>query len=89
MIKKTVRKSSEISIARYLRHGGRNLHPHNHCVDILDVLPDPLDDTVELLVMPALMRVGQVKFWQISEVVDFMRQLLQVNELLLSIPYGS
>ena len=51
----------------------------NHCVPILDVFQDPLEPDMALLVMPLLRRFNDPEFGTINEVMDFVRQSIDVN----------
>lgn len=78
MIKRLAKSSTELIIAQFLTAKGRRHDPRNHCVPILAVLPDPIDDNVALIVMPALLTFSINEFVVVSEVVDFMFQTLEV-----------
>ena len=70
--------SDEIRIARML--SSKRSHPNNHCVPVLDVLPDPLSPAHELLVMPYLLPFDEPPFEIVIEVLEFIRQTLEVSQ---------
>ncbi|KAI0944014.1 hypothetical protein AcV7_001949 [Taiwanofungus camphoratus] len=76
-IKSTQNDSEEIAIACFLSSPELMKHPANHCVSILDVLPDPLDNEMSLLIMPYLRPFDDPEFGAIGEVVDFVHQTLE------------
>ncbi|THH15510.1 hypothetical protein EUX98_g9455 [Antrodiella citrinella] len=76
-IKVVPRTTQEITIARMLSSKDVNGNPNNHCVPVLDVLPDPLDPSNALLVMPYLRPFNDPPFEVIEEVMDFIRQTLE------------
>ena len=73
---KSMDNTRELHIARYLteRHSDRN-----HCVPILDVMQDPLEPNIALLVMPYLRRFNSPEFGTIDEVMEFIRQSLDAS----------
>lgn len=81
MIKRVIKRSAELNIAQFLSASRRRHDPRNHCVPILAVLSDPVDDNVALIVMPALLSFEFNAFVIVSEVVDFMFQTLEVHLL--------
>lgn len=79
-IKITKRATREAQIASYLSSERKLLNPSNHCVPVLEVLPDPLNPLQELLVMPYYLRpFNDPEFCTIGEVVEFIRQTLEVR----------
>ncbi|KAI0077840.1 hypothetical protein K474DRAFT_1595284 [Panus rudis PR-1116 ss-1] len=76
-IKKVNASSQEAEIGLYLSRAEIQQDPRNHCVPILDVLPDPLDMAQKLIVMPYLRPFDDPEFVVIGEVVDFVRQTLE------------
>ncbi|OBZ75942.1 hypothetical protein A0H81_04132 [Grifola frondosa] len=69
--------TDEVHMARFLTTPTLLQCPTNHCVPLLDILPDPLDGKMSLLVMPYLRPFDDPEFGAIGEVVDFMRQTLE------------
>lgn len=55
--------------------------PRNHCVQLLEVLPDPLQADSALMVMPYLRPFDDPEFGAIGEVVEFVKQILEVSSL--------
>ncbi|THH20527.1 hypothetical protein EUX98_g8563 [Antrodiella citrinella] len=76
-IKVVPRATQEITIARMLSSKDVSGNPNNHCVPVLDVLPDPLDSSNALLVMPYLRPFNSPPFEVVEEVMDFIRQTLE------------
>lgn len=69
--------SEELRIARML---SSEEHAHNnHCVPVLDVLPDPTSSSHALLVMPFLRPFDDPQFEVVEEAVEFIRQTLEVR----------
>ena len=66
----------ELHIAKYLTE--QRSH-RNHCVPVLDIIQDPLEPHMALLVMPYLRRFNSPEFGTIDEVMDFIRQSLEVK----------
>jgi len=50
-------------------------HPMNHCVPIYEVMEDPLDDDIVILVMPLLRDYNDPPFKTVGEAVDFFHQI--------------
>lgn len=74
---KTVYKDSEeLRIAQFL---SSIPDPQNHCVPVLDVIPDPFDPQRALFVMPYLRQCNNPHFCSVGEVIDFMDQTLEVR----------
>ncbi|OSC97563.1 kinase-like protein [Trametes coccinea BRFM310] len=73
-IKKFRRDSQELHVARYL---SSIRHPHNHTVPIHEVLDDPHDSGLALMVMPYLRLCNDPDFNTIGEVIDFINQTLE------------
>ena len=76
VIKSCPNGSQEIEIARHVT-SLQDLH--NHCLNMLDVFPDPLDPEVTLMVMPFLRPCNDPPFEVIGEVIDFVDQTLEVR----------
>ncbi|KAI0669469.1 kinase-like domain-containing protein [Trametes maxima] len=72
---KVVKKNSqEVHIAQFL---SSLEHPTNHCVPISDVLDDPLDASMSLLVTQYLRPWNDPEFLVLGDVVDFVVQMLE------------
>ncbi|KAH9949301.1 kinase-like domain-containing protein [Amylocystis lapponica] len=76
-IKRVPNDTSEISMARSLATTELLQNPINHCIPILDILPDPFDKNESLMIMPYLRPFNDPEFYAIGEVVDFIRQTLE------------
>jgi hypothetical protein len=53
--------------------------PHNHAVQILDHFREGEGSNEAFMVMPVLRPFNDPHFSTVGEVVDFVRQMLQVN----------
>ena len=71
----------EESIIRYFSTPPLDMDPSNHCIPVYDVLHPPDDHDTILLVMPYLVRVDDVKFATLGEIIEFLRQLFEVGRL--------
>ncbi|KAI0709588.1 kinase-like domain-containing protein [Cerioporus squamosus] len=67
----------EVNIGRYLASPPLSDDPRNHCCPILDVLQDPRDPDIQLVVMPFLRQYNDPKFGTVGEAVEFFRQALE------------
>lgn len=67
----------EIDITRYLSQEEFLKDKRNHCVPFLDVL-DPSEGDEIFLVMPLLRAFDSPEFESMDDVVDFIRQMLEV-----------
>ncbi len=68
----------ESEIGSYLSSPELASDPRNHCCPILEVLQDPLDQDLQLLVMPLLRLFDSPKLATVGEAVDFFRQTFEV-----------
>ncbi|KAF9801072.1 hypothetical protein IEO21_10209 [Rhodonia placenta] len=66
----------EADIGLYLCSNELSSDPDNHCVPLYDVLKDPLEEDIVILVMPLLRRCNDPEFGTVGEVVEFIRQLV-------------
>lgn len=78
-VKVVKQESPEIGILQALTSVELLLASENHCVPILDILPDPLDICRTLLVTPHLQPCNDPPFEVIDEVLDFIKQTLDVR----------
>lgn len=69
----------EVDIGRYLCSSPLSSDPKNHCCPILDVLQDPQDEDLQLIVMPLFRRYNSPKFQTLGEAVEFIRQAFEVR----------
>ncbi|KAI0919176.1 hypothetical protein AcV5_002161 [Taiwanofungus camphoratus] len=76
-IKRIPNNTHEVQLARFLTSAEKLELPNNHCVPILDVLADPFDKSLSLMVMPYLRPFNDPEFTAIGEVVDFIGQTLE------------
>ncbi|KAI0827734.1 kinase-like domain-containing protein [Trametes gibbosa] len=73
-IKRLEDQGQEIEIARFLASAK---HPHNHCVPVTDIFPDPDTPGWFFMVMPYLRPFNNPEFELIGEVNEFIRQMLE------------
>ncbi|EED77210.1 predicted protein, partial [Postia placenta Mad-698-R] len=66
----------EADIGRYLCSEELRNDPDNHCVTLYDVLQDPFDEHVVILVMPLFRECDDPEFETVGEVVEFIQQLI-------------
>lgn len=79
VIKRVRKGRSEISIAQFLSSDSLRRDPKNHCVPIIETFCNESEPAIEFLVMPILRKFNSPPFYVVSEVVDFIRQTLEVN----------
>lgn len=72
-------KENEAEIQRYLTTEDKLRNPFNHCVPCLDYFRDDNDKTRYYLITPILLPFDAVPFETVDEVLDFMRQMLEVR----------
>lgn len=77
-IKRIRSNEAEIDIALSLLTPDLIDHSMNHCVRILDAFQDSLQPETYLLVMPYLRPFDDPPFGAVGEVLDFVRQTLEV-----------
>ncbi len=75
-IKSVSKDTEELRITQFL---SSLRDPQNHCVPILEIVPDPFDSQRALLVMPYLRQCNNPEFYLVGEVIDFMQQTLEVR----------
>lgn len=78
-LKKLKKDTPERAISVFLSSSERLNDPHNHCVPIIDHFDDPHDDKIEYIVIPLLREFDDQPFVFVGEVVDFVRQTLEVS----------
>ncbi|KAH9920136.1 uncharacterized protein B0H18DRAFT_1025282 [Fomitopsis serialis] len=66
----------EVEIGQFLSSEQLAQDPRNHCARILDVLQDPIDPKISLVVMPLLKPFREPNFLTIGEVVAFVKQAI-------------
>ena len=74
-------RPSQFPIAKLFSSEPFASDPRNHCVPIYDVLEVPDEDDSALMVMPLLYRNECLPFGTIGEVVEFFRQVFEVNDI--------
>lgn len=62
----------------FFSHESRSSDPHNHCLPLLDVLRPPSLPDYTILVTRRLVPWNIWPFTRVSEVVDFVTQMLEV-----------
>ncbi|KAK7053596.1 kinase domain-containing protein [Favolaschia claudopus] len=67
----------EVEIGRLFSSPPHLDHPRNHCIPIIDVLPDPEDTDAQIIVMPLLARFTRPGFETIGEVIACWRQIFE------------
>lgn len=75
VIKTFSRHSQELEVAQFL---SSQQDSQNHSVHILEVLDDPHDPELSLMVMPYLRPIHDPEFTTVGEVIDFVNQTLEV-----------
>ena len=71
----------EVDIAQYLRSEPLASDPRNNCCPILEVLQDPRDNDVQIMVMPLLRMFNWPTFTTVGEAVEFFRQAIEVKPI--------
>ena len=74
---------NEIDITTFLSSKELANAPENHCVPILEVLKPRDDQRHVILVMPLLRACLNPPFETVGEVVEFLRQIFEVNSICL------
>ncbi|KAI0709591.1 hypothetical protein C8T65DRAFT_739950 [Cerioporus squamosus] len=67
----------EVEIGRFLTSPPLSDNPRNHCCRILEVLQDPRNPDIQIIVMPFLRSYNQPKFATVGEAVEFFRQAFE------------
>ncbi|KAI0358597.1 hypothetical protein OH77DRAFT_1421003 [Trametes cingulata] len=67
----------EVPIGRYFSSKPRTSDPRNHCFPLYDVLQDPKDGDLQIIVMPLLRRYNDPRFETVGEAVEFFRQVFE------------
>lgn len=78
-IKETRNDTEEIGIASFLSSSTLMADPRNHLPPLLEVFRGTLDPQTSFMVMPYLRPFNDPEFGAVGEVVDFVRQSLQVR----------
>ncbi|PBK89999.1 hypothetical protein ARMGADRAFT_1014663 [Armillaria gallica] len=72
----------EVPIGRFLSSATLAADPKNHCVPIYDVLQSPLDDDIEIIVMPRLRFFDSPAFDTVGELLECFRQIFEGIEFM-------
>ncbi|KAJ6457773.1 hypothetical protein C8R47DRAFT_1163936 [Mycena vitilis] len=67
----------EVKIALFFSSPPHAGHPRNHCIPVLEVLRDPSDADIQILVMPLLAPLNTPIFDTVGEVVACFRQIFE------------
>ena len=81
---KSIRKSLhpyEVEIGTFFSSPPLADDRKNHCVPIYDVLQDPYDDDIAIIVMPLLRCYNNPRFDTVGEAVSFFSQIFEVIPL--------
>ena len=70
---------NEISIGQYLCSAALASDPRNHCCPVLDVLQDPTNPDIDILVMPLFREYNDPPHITVGEAIDFFRQAFEVQ----------
>ncbi|OSX61727.1 hypothetical protein POSPLADRAFT_1144317 [Postia placenta MAD-698-R-SB12] len=76
-IKATRNDTEEIAISTFLSSLKLMSDHRNHCIPLLEVMLDPLDPEMSLMVTPYMRPFNDPEFGASGEVVDFVRQSLE------------
>lgn len=79
VLKKVHTWTDELPVASYLSSEEMRNDPRNHSMPLLDVILVPSDDEHALIVMPLLHEFHDPPFARRGEVVEALRQILQVR----------
>lgn len=78
VLKKVRTQTDEIPVARYLSSNELRADSRNRTMPLLDIIPIPADDEHCLIVMPLLREFWTPPFKNRGEVIEALRQFLQV-----------
>ncbi|KAK6968987.1 kinase domain-containing protein [Favolaschia claudopus] len=67
----------EAAIGQLMTASPHSEDPRNHCISIQDIVQDPYDSDIHLLVMPICIPLDRPMFDTVGEVVDCIRQILE------------
>ena len=81
MVKRVEVGTREVEILRYFSSPDLRQNERNHCVPLLDVFHDEDDEDYDYVVEPLLRTFYQPDFFMIGEVIEFIRQTLEVSSL--------
>ncbi len=86
LLKRVAADSKEVKIASYFSSQEIREDPRNHCIPVLDVIPDKDDSSKSYLVMPFLRYADRPPFESIQSMLDCGEQLIEVRFVLSSCP---
>lgn len=69
----------EVEIGHFFSTEPRSSDPRNHCVPILEILQDPMDEDYQIIVMPLLRLQNRPPFETVGEILELFRQLFEVR----------
>lgn len=72
-------KLREDTVCNHLCIPEKTSDPRNHCVPLFERILDEREPQSHFLVMPLLRRFDDPPFYAVGEVVDFVRQTLEVR----------
>ena len=81
-LKRVPRNSPEIPISRFFTQDGIVNDPRNHCVTIVDYFEDESLSDYGFLVTPIMRDFDSPEFLSIDEVLEFVRQTLEVRYII-------
>ncbi|KAH9920142.1 uncharacterized protein B0H18DRAFT_1025301 [Fomitopsis serialis] len=67
----------ELEIGQFLSSEVITSDPRSRCVPLLDILTEPTEPTVSMIVMPLLRRFDDPRFLTVGEAVAFFKQLIE------------
>ena len=73
-----VKYKHEVDIMKFFNTEPLKSHPKNHCVPLFEVLY-PMDAKWTVMVMPHMRKFDNPEFETVGELVEFFRQLFEVN----------
>ncbi len=80
MIKRVLAGSQETNILQHFSSSTLRQDNRNHCVPLLDVFNDSEDEDYNYIVEPVLRGFDEPGFFTVGEVVEFVRQMLEVRD---------
>ena len=78
-IKRVHARRNEEQIATFFSKDSLRQDPRNHCVPVLDLIPDDCDENISYIVMPFLRLIDDPPFRHINDIVEFIDQILEVS----------
>lgn len=80
-LKRIAKNSEELRIIRHFSSAKLRSDPKNHAIPLLEVISDD-ESQSDILVLPLLRRYNNPPFEFVDEVIEFVRQTLEVRSLL-------